>query len=328
MMSRIHYNELDICKGIAISFVIFSHSFIHYPIELCNIDWCKYCLDIIGSFFLPLFFVVSGFLFSFSKYEGFINNFKKKALRLMLPYITYGIINLGLKLLFPELINRKMVSISDYILSYLLYGGELWFVYVLFILFLIMPPILNIINSNKGYFLVGITLIILWQFLPGDFYNGIFLYPQVIRYALYFLLGYRFSLFYREKLANNRLLLLLSVTFLVLNIIFVQKLQIGVVLISFILACSGSFFFWSLSFKIEKLNKLSKYLTFVGKYSLAFYFFNGFALVPARIIVVKALNITFPEVIVPLVFVLCMLGCSIGVILARKFPKISKFVGI
>lgn len=327
-MSKIHYNELDICKGIAITSVLLSHSFIHHPIELCDIEWCKYCLDIIGSFFLPLFFIISGFLFSFSKYDGFLNNLKRKALRLMLPYVSYGVINFALKLLFPELINRKMDSIFDYIINYLFYGGELWFVYVLFIIFALMPPIVNRINSNKGYLLFGIILILLWQFLPGEFYNGIFLYPKVVKYALFFLLGYRFSLLYREKLDNTQILVYLGFIFFVLNIVFVQELQIGVVLISLILACIGSFFFWSLSFKIENLDQLAKYLTFVGKYSLAFYFFNGFALVPARIIVVKVLSITSPMAIVPIVFILCMLGCSVGVLIARKFPRISKLVGI
>lgn len=194
--------------------------------------------------------------------------------------------------------------------------------------FIYLPPILKLLQNRKKIVCLFITLILLWQFIPGDFFNGIFLYPQVIKYSLYFSVGYYISNNIRDILRCKYSIVLLSISFFVFNILFVERLQFNIVIIDFVLACIGIFLFWSLSFRIEKYIYLKRYLTFVGKSSLAFYFFNGFALVPSRIIVVKLLSITNPVFIVPIVFILCMICCSIAVCIVKRFPLITKFVGL
>ena len=56
-MAKLHFDEIDIVKGIAILFVLWHHSFIKFPILMLNISWCKYAMAIhgtlvyLGSFF-------------------------------------------------------------------------------------------------------------------------------------------------------------------------------------------------------------------------------------------------------------------------------------
>ena len=47
----------------------------------------------------------------------------------------------------PELVNRKIESVGAYVEKVLLYGGELWFVYCLFLIFVVWPPILQRIEK-------------------------------------------------------------------------------------------------------------------------------------------------------------------------------------
>ena len=52
---KLHFEEIDICKGIAILLVVIYHAFIRYPINLVEVPWCNYIMDVIRSFFMPLF---------------------------------------------------------------------------------------------------------------------------------------------------------------------------------------------------------------------------------------------------------------------------------
>ena len=108
MMENIHFDEIDIVKGIAILFVLWHHSFILFPIYMLDIPWCQYAMAIHGTFYLNVFFLVSGYLFAHSKPRSFAENFKKKASRLLIPYLSFEAINLGVKLAVPQLVNRPV----------------------------------------------------------------------------------------------------------------------------------------------------------------------------------------------------------------------------
>ena len=75
---------------------------------MLDIPWCKYAMAIHGTFYLNVFFLVSGYLLAHSKPRTFTEKFKKKASRLLIPYLGYEAINLGVKLALPQLVNRKV----------------------------------------------------------------------------------------------------------------------------------------------------------------------------------------------------------------------------
>lgn len=55
--------EIDIIRGIAISLVILGHAIIVFPVNLHEIAWCKRLHDLIYSFHMQLFFIISGWCF-------------------------------------------------------------------------------------------------------------------------------------------------------------------------------------------------------------------------------------------------------------------------
>lgn len=107
-MAKVHFDEIDIVKGIPILFVLWHHSFIKFSIYMLDIPWCEYAMAIHGTFYLNVFFLVSGYLFAHSKPRTFAENFKKKASRLLIPYFCYEAVNLGVKTALPQLVNRKV----------------------------------------------------------------------------------------------------------------------------------------------------------------------------------------------------------------------------
>lgn len=108
------FNEIDIVKGIAMLTVLWHHSFILYPIYMLDIPWCQHATAINGTFFMNVFFLVSGYLFAFSRKRTFVENLKGKMKRLLVPYLSFSAATLGMKMLAPNLVNRKVESFSVY----------------------------------------------------------------------------------------------------------------------------------------------------------------------------------------------------------------------
>lgn len=325
-MSKLYFFELDISKGIAIILVLFSHSFIHYPVELADIEWCKCILNIITSFYMPVFFLISGYLFSFSRPRSFMDNFKNKTKRLFLPYFSYEILNLFIKLVAPSLVNRKIDSIGAYLENFLLRGGELWFLYVLFIIFLIWPEVLKRV---KRHYILGTVLILafVWPFLPNSG-KEIFLYSRVIYYSIFFLLGFLL----KGKMSwikETKYYIVFSISFVLLNCLL-HDLFFSNVIGFYILNIIGCFFIWSLSNRMVENGGdqiAFKFFGFIGKNSLAFYWLNGYALVLARTAIVKIIDNDNTLLLVLCIFVACVIIESLIVISIRRFSIIKSLIG-
>lgn len=326
MVARKHFDEIDIVKGIAILFVLWHHSFILYPIYMLDIPWCQYAMAIHGTFFMNVFFLVSGYLFANSTPRSFVTNFRKKASRLLVPYISYAIINLGIKLVFPSLVNRKVDGIDNYIWNFFFQGGELWFVYTLFLIFLVWPPVLHKIGK-KGILVSILLLVFAIIIVPPNLYGGIFLYSKFLSHSVSFLAGYLLKDINRDFLSNNRYFVLSSLLFCCFCVIFVQTEFIPYIW-HFFLGAIGCWFIWGLSFKLLKITPVSNALSFCGKNSLAFYWLNGFALVPARVLIVKIIHVESSPIIVISIFLLCVILETIVIIVFRRIPYVKSLIGL
>ena len=109
---------IDVAKGIGILLVVLGHSGFSL-----NIRWW------IWSFHMPLFFLLSGLVFSINKYPGFYFLFKKRNISLLRPYFFFTLIVL-LLLFFIQPDYRYLVK------STIIYGWAtiaLWFIPVLYL---------------------------------------------------------------------------------------------------------------------------------------------------------------------------------------------------
>lgn len=324
--NRKYFGEIDVVKGIAILTVIWHHSMIRYPVNMLDIPWCKYAMDINNTYFLVVFFLVSGYLFANSRPKSFLKTVGDKANRLLVPYLSFELINIVLKLVAPELVNRKIESVWVYIEKVLLYGGELWFVYCLFLIFVVWPNILQRVTKSVMCSIL-LFLCLLNITLPEDILGGLFLNYKFVFYSIFFIAGYLIKDMDRNLLQNKYLFLLVCILFIVFCVLFVNTITIP--LVDRLFKCTiGCAFVWILSFKLLKYKRVSQPLAFVGRYSLPYYWLNGFALVFARVLIVSILHISYAPKIAISIFLICVVLETIGILLIRKLPYVRNMIGI
>lgn len=319
------FNEIDIVKGIAMLTVLWHHSFILYPIYMLDIPWCQHAMAINGTFFMNVFFLVSGYLFAFSRKRSFVENLNGKMKRLLVPYLSFSAATLGMKLLAPSLVNRKVESFSSYMDKLLLGGGELWFVYVLLLIFVIWPWLLQRMKT-KHLWMIVVAFLIADMIIPEGLMNDLFLYKRVIHFSIFFVAGYAMKEVDRKWLDNEKLFLAFSVLFVLLCCVFVHSIQVPYVS-GYVNAIIGCGFIWMLSYRLKDKKMIGDALSFVGKYSLPFYWLNGFVLVIARTVVIKGLHFESSVAIVLSIFALCVLLETLAVLALRKYPKVGWVIG-
>lgn len=184
MDQRIDY--IDVAKGFAILSVVLYH--VASPLEYHVLR------DFINTYFLSLFFFISGFL-SIGKtfYSStIVSYFKKKAKALLIPFVVCGITNY-LYRNFVLLENYDFFIMSDA-------KGGYWFLLVLFYFFLTLKIFFTVFHISKFhsrfYFLIipFILVVLLSKILYVDWYY-LFSLSAYRRYYLLFLFGVFFRFY-------------------------------------------------------------------------------------------------------------------------------------
>ena len=135
---KARYAEIDALKGLAMFLVILGHAIILYPVNLHDDAACLWLFRLVSSIHVMLFFLISGFLFSYSgDFPGFV---RKRFLRLIVPFLIFNLLDMLPRAFFPAFFNRPR-SIPDSLLSMVLNGGEFWFLRALFLYSLLFVPL-------------------------------------------------------------------------------------------------------------------------------------------------------------------------------------------
>jgi fucose 4-O-acetylase-like acetyltransferase len=137
---------IDYTKGFGILLVILGHIYdTSNPIKI----W-------LYSFHMPLFFIISGF---FAKNIKFKVLFKKKFKSLIIPYISFGIITMGLMIVTNSGLNGEF---KEYVYFFITGVGRdaLWFLPCLFLIEVIFNIIIKIKNNKYKIFIVFILFLI------------------------------------------------------------------------------------------------------------------------------------------------------------------------
>lgn len=174
--------HIDIAKGICIVLVVIGH---FMPANAP--EWYKVLRDIIYCFHMPLFMYVSGFVYArYQKPIPYKNFVVKKFKRLMLPYFFVSVLVIGIKLLTERNmpVEHPTTLSSFYEMFYLPSAAFfLWFVYVLFLIFLIVPFFQTKRKMNMLFILSAALYL-----LPVQT-TELFCLAQLKDYLFYFVLG-------------------------------------------------------------------------------------------------------------------------------------------
>lgn len=154
-----HYREIDILRGIAIIMVFLGHAVIVYPINLENVAWCRGLVAFISAVHMPLFFIVAGFCFH--RKSTYVDMVHKKIKRLLVPYVIFNLFDMCCRLVLSKFVNRPC-GIRESMIKMLFYGGEYWFLYVLFLMCILWGGILPYVKKHVWLqVIVGIAAVVL-----------------------------------------------------------------------------------------------------------------------------------------------------------------------
>ncbi len=157
--SRHRIESIDILKGIGILFMVFAH-----------VGWGGgYAHTYIQAFHMPLFFIVSGYLW---KQKDIKSLFKRRFKTLLIPYICFGV---GYFVLFiltghtsSEIANAvKALILYPTDMDHMPFAPALWFLPCMFYVDIIYNFLLDKLGRNKGRIIVLIisSVIIAWSCL-------------------------------------------------------------------------------------------------------------------------------------------------------------------
>lgn len=253
-------NKIVNIRALSILIVVLGHSIILYSsswgfYESVNkvviLDKLK---DIINLIQMPLFFSLSGFLFYYTinKNSSLKEFFLKKVKRLLIPFITIGLFwMIPIKLLvnYPAYQNIKLIKIIEK----LLIGtdsGHLWYLPTLFIIFLIMYILKNVINKKHN--LLFLLVLILLEIISNNL-NLCLYVKQSLHYMYFFYIG--FLIKKHEKVDLN----LYGITLCLLISFFLVKAYGNIEIISLIFATLFILFIYKVM--SEKENKFVKLIS-------------------------------------------------------------------
>lgn len=224
---------IDIARGFAMLIIVLSHA-------VMPSDGPSYAVYRFLFFInVPIFFVLSGYLFRIKEGETFLEFFKNKFIRIMLPYFVWAMVFLLPFYFFGEEVNSQLSQNASFDMwkqmGNVFYGngvgnalkqnGPLWFLPALFMTEIIYYFIVYFIKNRKVEI---ITLIMIFGigFLCSLFADEIFL-PWGLNSALtiggFFYFGYlmrKWQVFDKLRFKNSKWILIGSVILCGVSIYF------------------------------------------------------------------------------------------------------------
>ncbi|MCR9258149.1 MAG: acyltransferase [Pseudomonadaceae bacterium] len=186
--------DIDRAKGLAIFLVVLGHIVAGDPPK--GNAWFEELVRIVYSFHMPFFMYLSGFVmfYTFKAMDnaaGYFTYVQKKAFRIAPAFILFGIVILLGKMLVAPVMhvdNQPEAGFVQGIVDILLVPGQsaakgLWFVYVLFEFYLVVPLLLFVFGGRVWpIVLVGLGL----AFVSGP---PVLMLEGAFEYLIYFSVG-------------------------------------------------------------------------------------------------------------------------------------------
>jgi len=270
---------IDILRGIGVIFIILSHT----PITR-NLIGYNY------SFQLGIFFILSGYLFSWKKFSNFKEFFKSRVKSILLPYFYLSLISIIFYLFYYHVLYYDYTTFKD-MLSVFLFGARntifynipLWFLPTLFLMenfyylmkrywkkdVIIMPAILYL--SLLGFVAFnGLNKTnVFWTWTAGAYYLiffaiGNFIKEHQIEISNRIL---KYIFFTIALAVNISMYSFPHIYFAILDPQTISFLSLRMYITAIVIMLSGTYVYYNVAQKIQK----SKPLEYLSKNSLIFF---------------------------------------------------------
>lgn len=273
-----------------------------------------YLFQWIYNFHMPLFFFISGFLFSLTN-ESFIEMDKKKLVkkkvqRLLVPYLVLGVVLWGIKYVFSSFasVNRQF-SITSFFEMFIAPNtegstmGYLWYLITLFMVFVLMAilPVLHVdMKKSKWCLIVIVTSWLLWQWGGNiDWFNM----RAVLWYMPFFVIGIQYKKYevVVQRIINRGEYFNVSLS-IVLSVLFILLPSSTFFAYNVIVALVGIWMTLSICSSLIKRDWVVNHILSYGRYTYSIYLLSWFGQYATKFIAVNILHLHITICIVLLFF--------------------------
>ena len=206
--------SIDIARGLGIILVVLGHT---VRPGMLDIPWCNFFFQLIYSFHMPLFFVLSGYTFALT-YGKYLNKpalfAKKKIKSLLIPLLTWAtmvylffFVAYSIPRLSALLSSADFEMVNPLYYLYLMfvwenpYAAHLWFIWVLLAITLIAFGFAKLTKDSPRWPLL-LTFIAIPCYLVAILFNPPTAIYKILFYLLFFALGIliaKFSSFFMKE---------------------------------------------------------------------------------------------------------------------------------
>lgn len=231
----------------------------------------------IHAFHMPIFFIISGFLFNYEKYSNFKIFFKKRFTSILIPYFLFAFVLYLYWCCYYYFISpEKIVPIQTFLLSLFAvnteiipYGCVQWFLTCLFITEIIFYFICKLCVNNKKKIIISIIIVsVIGYLIPATLsFRLAWAADTAITATVFYGIGYLL----KYKSINNKFFILgviLPVTILLNGYVNMRQMQYGNYFLFYFNAIVASVLIFLISYNISKYFKNSsiknnKYINYI-----------------------------------------------------------------
>ena len=341
MSTRTRNPFLDALKAYSIILVVFGHCIQYgsgHTFVENNLYYENVFFQAIYSFHMPLFMLISGFLFGFSIKKGWAENTRKKFHSLLVPSFVWAILSVALSMA-HNFVHNEPITLLVFAKSYLTSAlFSLWFLWALFGCSLLVALINRFCKDSIWIYA---AIFIASFFIPDSFSFGLYKYMFP-----YFLAGYFFQkLNWKDSigiyLKKNSLCIGGGILFCTALYFFTPECfiytsghsligkdmltQLGIDLYRYAIVFLGSAFSVSLIYKLSSFCQHSKLLNTIGKETLGIYIISSYLNV--QLLQRATYGLNGPNFIFLVIeSIAILLCCHIAICLIQKSRLLNRFL--
>lgn len=307
--------SIEYIRAIAIILVVIGHFAPDYSPE-----WWKQLHSLIYSFHMPLFLIISGFVYAISKYKSYADLLMRRSKRLLLPYFSASIIIIGLKFFTDSFLSiENPVDETAFFKIFLLpeAGYFLWYIFVLFE----SIALVGLCRQNKICHCGLLLLAAVLYYLPIEL-SDYFCLNEFKRFFVFFMMGVIVADFDIKKYFSSYVWITSGIIWLALFMLEPKNS-----LLFPVMAISASMFISGICQKVVQYNKNLKWMILLSSASYFIYLFHTTFEGLAKALAAKLVN-NQQDYFVPIAIVTIFAGVVIPLLIYKfvKKDKICRFL--
>ena len=161
---------LDLAKGFLIIFVVLGHS-IQYSFGNNWLESLFFFDEVvfktIYSFHMPLFMMISGYLFYNSNKKNFKPLFLSKLKAIGIPMLTFILLNYMLQYILM-LLRGNVIGVFYHYFNTIFFGCTMWFLCSLLLNIIVVAILTRLLKNNMLLYLVMILIFVITLFIPDS----------------------------------------------------------------------------------------------------------------------------------------------------------------